>query len=53
MGSEMKNGLVESVDGAGGEAGYRARSKGMSASRARRRRRETYIEGWDPTLPYR
>ena len=32
MGSELKNGLVESVDGVGREAGYRARSKRMSAS---------------------
>ena len=33
IGSELKNGLVESVDGAGREAGYRARSRRMSASR--------------------
>ena len=27
MGSELKNGLVESVDGVGREVGYRVRSK--------------------------
>jgi hypothetical protein len=32
IGSELKKGLVESVDGVGLEAGYRARSKRMSAS---------------------
>ena len=30
MGSESKNGSVESVDGVDGEGGYRARSKRMS-----------------------
>ena len=30
--SELKNGLVERVDGLGLEAGYRARSRRMSAS---------------------